>query len=77
MDGPLVTKEEFIRGEGEEIPFARRGNGLKEIEIWLPARALVELRSITAENEILPPTRSTEKKWVHYGSSISQCAETD
>ena len=77
MDGPLVTNEEFIRGEGEEITFANLKPGVKEIEIWLPAGALVEIRDISADSEILPPTLSERKKWVHYGSSISQCAETE
>jgi GDSL-like Lipase/Acylhydrolase family len=77
MDGPLVTSEEFIRGEGEEITFANLKPGVKEIEIWLPAGALVEIRDISADSEILPPTPSEKKKWVHYGSSISQCAETE
>ena len=77
MDGPLVTSEEFIRGEGEEITFANLKPGVKEIEIWLPAGALVEIRNISADSEILPPTPSEKKKWVHYGSSISQCAETE
>lgn len=77
MDGPLVTSEEFIRGEGEEITFANLKTGMKEIEIWLPAGALVEIRDISADGEILPPTPSQKKKWVHYGSSISQCAETE
>lgn len=77
MDGPLVTSEEFIRGEGEEITFANLKPGVKEIEIWLPAGALVEIRNISADSEILPPTPSQKKKWVHYGSSISQCAETE
>lgn len=77
MDGPLVTKEEFIRGEGEEILFSNLGGAMKEVEIWLPAGAMVELRNIGADSEILPPTPSQRKKWVHYGSSISQCAETE
>ena len=77
MDGPLVTSEEFIRGDGEEITFANLKPGVKEIEIWLPAGALVEIRDISADSEILPPTPSEKKKWVHYGSSISQCAETE
>lgn len=77
MDGPLVTKEEFIRGDGEEITFEGLGESLKEIELWLPAGALVEVRNISANSEILPPVQSRKKKWVHYGSSISQCAETE
>lgn len=77
MDGPLVTSEEFIRGEGEEIRFSGLSNQMKEIEIWLPAGAMVEIRSISANGEIHPPTPTNKKRWVHYGSSISQCAETE
>jgi len=77
MDGPLVTSEKFIRGEGEEITFTNLKSGMKEIEIWLPAGALVEVRNISADDALLAPTPSTKKKWVHYGSSISQCAETE
>ena len=77
MDGPLVTSEKFIRGEGEEITFTNLKSGMKEIEIWLPAGALVEVRNISADGALLAPTPSTKKKWVHYGSSISQCAETE
>ena len=77
MDGPLVTKEEFIRGKSEEIRFTNLSSDLKDVEIWLPAGAMVEIRSISANAEILTPTSSSKKKWVHYGSSISQCAETD
>lgn len=77
MDGPLVTSEQFIRGAGEEITFANLKSGMKEIEVWLPAGALVEVRNISADGALLAPTPSTKKKWVHYGSSISQCAETE
>lgn len=77
MDGPLVTSEEFIRGEGEEIIFAGLEPSMKDVEIWLPAGAMVELRTISADSEILTPAPSNKKKWVHYGSSISQCAETE
>ena len=75
--GPVVVDEQFIRGEGEELLFSDLGTQMKDVEIWLPAGALVELRDISADAEILPPTASTKKRWVHYGSSISQCAETE
>lgn len=77
MDGPLVTSEKFIRGNGEEIVFSDLGSQMKEIEIWLPAGAMVELRTIAADSAIHPPTPQSKKQWVHYGSSISQCAETE
>lgn len=77
MEGPRVTREEFIRGNGEEIIFSNLGSEMKNIEIWLPAGALVELRSIAVDDELQAPLPSTKKRWVHYGSSISQCAETE
>ena len=77
MDGPLTTSEKFIRGEGEEIRFSDLAPAMKDVEIWLPAGAMVEVRSISADSEILAPNPSLAKKWVHYGSSISQCAETE
>ena len=77
MDGPLVTSEKFIRGNGEEIVFSDLVPQMKEIEIWLPAGAMVELRTIAANSPIYPPALQSKKRWVHYGSSISQCAETE
>lgn len=77
MDGPLVTSEKFIRGEGEDVLFSDLVPQMKEIEIWLPAGAMVELRTIAANSPIYPPALRSKKRWVHYGSSISQCAETE
>lgn len=77
MDGPLVTSEKFIRGEGEDVLFSDLVPQMKEIEIWLPAGAMVELRTIAANSPIYPPALQSKKRWVHYGSSISQCAETE
>jgi hypothetical protein len=50
--------------------------GMKDLELWLPQAAAVELRAlrIDADAEISPSER-TGPRWVHYGSSISHCME--
>jgi hypothetical protein len=75
MDGPAVTNEEYIRGESEIISFEGLGTARKEIEIWLPSSGIVEIESISTEEEILLPSIDSRKKWIHYGSSISHCIE--
>jgi GDSL-like Lipase/Acylhydrolase family len=75
MDGPAVTKEEYIKGESETISFTGLGSERKEIEIWLPSSGVVEIESITTDEEIIAPAKDLKKKWVHYGSSISHCIE--
>jgi GDSL-like Lipase/Acylhydrolase family len=50
--------------------------GMKDLALWLPQAAAVELRAlrIDAGAEIAPCAR-TGRRWVHYGSSISHCME--
>jgi hypothetical protein len=50
--------------------------GIKDVALWLPQAATVELRAlrIDAGAEIAPHQR-TDPRWVHYGSSISHCME--
>jgi hypothetical protein len=50
---------------------------MKDIEIWFPSSAVVEVGPIETNKEILAPNVDTDKKWVHYGSSISQCGEAE
>jgi lysophospholipase L1-like esterase len=49
---------------------------MKEVAVWLPQAATVELRALRIEAgaELAPRTR-TRPRWVHYGSSISHCLE--
>jgi hypothetical protein len=51
-------------------------SGSKDVALWLPQAAAVELRAlrIDAGAEIAPRERPG-KRWVHYGSSISHCME--
>jgi len=49
-------------------------DGDKELEVWLPAWATVELRELRA-NAPVRMSENARAKWIHYGSSISHCAE--
>ncbi len=46
------------------------------VEIWLPHNSFLEILDLTA-NAPLAPAPHTQKRWVHYGSSISHCMEAD
>lgn len=72
---PSVFTETLEPGEPDVLIFDGLGDDEKEIEIWLPTTAIAELASISASSEILFPKVQTKRRWVHYGSSISQCSE--
>jgi len=50
--------------------------GMKDVALWLPQAAAVEVRALRldADAEIAART-PTGPRWVHYGSSISHCME--
>jgi lysophospholipase L1-like esterase len=77
LNDPDAAPERIVEGKSETLRFADLPSGMKDIEIWLPASTSSAFESITANAELLPPSLITSKKWVHYGSSISQCGETD
>ena len=70
-----VFVETLEPGDPDLLTFSNLGDADKEIEIWLPSSAIVELKELTASREIFSALPSTKKKWVHYGSSISHCIE--
>ena len=72
-----VVKETIEPGSDDLIVFSNLGDGMKDIEIWFPSSAVVEVGPIETNKEILAPNKDANKKWVHYGSSISQCGEAE
>ena len=70
---------EFIRGEPDTIWFNGLAPEHKDCELWLPHNAFIELRSLIVDDgaKVAPMTADTRAKWIHYGSSISQCAEAE
>ena len=66
------------RGEEQHITFADLPAGDKDIELWLPHNAYVELRSLSfSDGATITPYNTSKRTWVHYGSSISHCMEAE
>ena len=70
---------ELVRGDAYEVVFSELGTNKKHCEIWLPHNAFVELRSLTLSDAatLFPAPIPRERRWLHYGSSISHCMEAD
>ncbi len=50
----------------------------KEVEIWLPTNASVELHTLRVlDGSVVEPVGVNRKRWTHYGSSISHCMDVD
>ncbi|MFI9560950.1 SGNH/GDSL hydrolase family protein [Nonomuraea endophytica] len=62
-------------GPPETVRFDDLPAGDKDVEIWLPHSATVELRTLGSDAPLLVPTRPPGVAWVHYGSSISHGLE--
>lgn len=68
---------EYELGRPATIRFeALPGDPARPLEIWFPHNAVVELRAvrIPAGAELVPAPHPG-RRWIHYGSSISHCAE--
>lgn len=58
--------------------FEHLGDALKKIEIWLDQRQAFHLKSVGVnEGARICKTEIRQKKWVHYGSSISHSREAN
>ena len=79
VDPTAAPGFEFVPGEPDTIWFSDLAPGHKDCELWLPHNAFIELRSLIVEDgaKVAPMTADTRPKWIHYGSSISQCAEAE
>ena len=76
---PKAARLEFIPGAPDTVWFSDLAPGRKDCELWLPHNAFIELRSLMVEDgaKVAPMTADTRARWIHYGSSISQCAEAE
>lgn len=77
--GPNPSDISFEPGPSTTIRFEGLESGMKTIELWLPQASAVEVRAVRIDadaNAVVAPASST-RRWVHYGSSISHCAEAD
>lgn len=69
---------ELRAGEPSAIRFDGLGAQRKRIELWLPQGCSVELRDLRIRaGATLERLDHPGPRWLHYGSSISQCSEAD
>ena len=60
---------------GHVVSVAALPSGDKRVEVWLPTGAAFSLREIRADRPVAAAQRQG-RRWVHYGSSISQGTAT-
>ena len=69
---------DISRGDPVTVRFEGLAPGPKHLEVWLPHTASLELGAIRLDDAAtLEQVPRTGRRWVHYGSSISQCAEAE
>lgn len=74
--GPRFDRVEMVSGKPATLEFALPGSLERVVEIWLPHRASLEVRGVRVDDGCsLVPVDTGAPRWVHYGSSISQCME--
>jgi hypothetical protein len=78
FERPLATDFEFVRGERETLAFTELPAGTKQVELWLPHDATVQLGELRIDSDAaIERTPPGGRRWVHYGSSISHCMEAE
>jgi len=67
------------RGDAYDVCFDGLDPKEKSCELWLPADVLLEIRSVSIDQgaSLKAPRQTDKPLWIHYGSSISHCAEAD
>ena len=67
----------LVPAGGGSVGFAGLPGRPKEVELWLPQQVPCEVVALRADAPAYPPEPGGRRRWVHYGSSISQCVEAD
>lgn len=67
----------FEPGGPTTVRFEHLSAGEKLVEVWLPNAAVVDLIELRTDGTVAPPPDRGQRRWVHYGSSISHCLEAD
>lgn len=72
VDGEMV--ENFNLVDSERVIFQPLKSGKKLVEVWLPPKYHISIKSIEIDDTSLIEFDSRNlKKWIVYGSSITQC----
>jgi len=73
-DGRLINEVRTEPGQ-ETVPLGSFEDGTKAIEIWLAQQAPFRVASVAVPDAaVIRKTLQLQKRWVHYGSSISHSA---
>lgn len=77
LDRADPTRFELRRGEAYEVVFDGLVPGSRRCELWLPHNAYVEIRGmeLDAGASLAALPVPGQRRWIHYGSSISHCME--
>lgn len=68
----------YLPGEPATLRFELPGSADREVEIWFPHSAVLEMRAVRIDaGTALEPAPRQRRRWVHHGSSISHCLEAD
>ena len=73
----LATLDVSVRAApAGTVRFDDLGDAMKSVELWLPQSAASELRALRVPDgaQVEAPVHA-QRRWVHYGSSISHCVE--
>src|SRR6478672_9588377 len=73
----LATLDVSVRAApAGTVRFDDLGDAMKSVELWLPQSAASELRALRVPDgaRVDAPVQA-QRRWVHYGSSISHCVE--
>ncbi len=67
---------ELIEGPAATFRFDALGTATKAVELWLQPMGEVAVQELKlAPGATLEPPHDERPRWIHYGSSISQCSE--
>ncbi len=73
----LATLDVSVRAApAGTVRFDELGDAMKSVELWLPQSAASELRALRVpDGARVEAPEHRQRRWVHYGSSISHCVE--
>lgn len=79
--GDTLDDIDFLPGDPDTLVFDTVGDPgtMTTYELWLTHRAVVELQGLSVDRDAAVTAAGSDprRRWLHYGSSISQCSEVD
>ena len=74
----VLHEKIILEQSSEQVEINTRADGKNRFTIWLDQRCQVRMKSISVnDGALIEKTPVTQKRWVHYGSSISHANAAD